>query len=129
MTSSIDVEIIQRKISSLSTLLQRGRYRLGNETQCQEDVASWLEKNKVPFKREHTLKYGIVDFYLPRSKIALELKVAKKWGKLPVFRQCEKYCKDESVHGLLLATGAAMSLPQFIDGKPVSVFLLNETSL
>ena len=110
-------------------LLKRGKYRLGDEKQCQEDVALWLESNKIPFKKEHRLNDGIVDFYLIRSKIALELKVAKAWGHLPVYRQCEKYCSDPSVDGLLLATGAALALPELINGKPAAVFLLNETVL
>lgn len=117
------------KLERLSVLLKRGRYRLGDEGWCQQDIGSWLNKNGVIFKREFVLNQGRVDFFLPKSGIAIEVKVSKQWQKMAVFRQCEGYCRDSRVLGLLLATGASQGLPLEIEGKPARVLKLSETAL
>jgi len=61
--------------------------------------------------------------------LALEVKVSKSWNKLTVYRQCERYCKDSRVKGILLATGSAQKLPAEINGKPSLVYLLSESAL
>lgn len=117
------------KLYNLSLLLSRGRYRLGDEKNCQEDMAKFLEVQGVPFYREHPLSDGIVDFYLPRSRIGIEVKVSKQWSKMEVYRQCERYCTDSSVDALLLATASAQRLPELISQKPARVLLLSQTAL
>lgn len=119
------------KLHNLITLLQSGQYRVHDEKACQVDIEEHLIKNSVPFKKEYNLgsSLGIVDFYLPRSRIAIEVKAIKKWNKIAVFRQCERYCLSNEVDGLLLATGAALTLPSDINGKPACVYQISETSL
>lgn len=118
-----------KAIQTLIKLLSTGRYCLNDEKKCQEDMSKVFDDNGITYKREFKLKDGIVDFFLPNSGIAIEIKVSKSWGKLSVFRQCEKYCNDEKVKGLLLATGSAQNLPPTINDKPASVYFLSETGL
>jgi hypothetical protein len=120
---------ISERLYNLSVLISRGRYRLGDEKACQEDMANFLIAQGVPFYREHQLSDGIVDFYLPRSRIGIEVKVSKQWGKMDVYRQCERYCEDPSVDALLLATASAQRLPELINQKPARVLLLSQTAL
>jgi len=121
--------MVAEKIQNLITLLQSGQYRVHDEKACQVDIETHLMSYNVPFEKEYNLGTGIVDFYLPRSRIAIEVKAIKKWNKMSVFRQCERYCLSNEVDGLLLATGAALTLPDEINGKPTYVYQISETSL
>lgn len=70
------------KLERLSVLLKRGRYRLGDEGWCQQDIGNWLNKNGVIFKREFVLNQGRVDFFCPNQALLLKLKClsnGKKW--------------------------------------------------
>lgn len=117
------------KINSLITLLKSGQFTLIDEKLCQDDIQDLLDKYNVPYKREYNLGTGIVDFYLTRSRIAIEVKAIKKWQKLEVYRQCERYCQSEEVDGLLLATGASLTLPDSINDKPTMVYHLAKSNL
>jgi hypothetical protein len=117
---------------ALSLLLERQQYRLNDEKQCQEDIGDWLKENNIYYEAEFKLSAGgsgIVDFYLPNSRLAIEVKAAKRWSKLAVLRQCERYCLDDNVDGLLLATAKFQGLPAELCGKPSIVLLLSRASL
>jgi hypothetical protein len=136
MEKNSKISLVERDVKGLlivlSSLLGRQQYRLNDEKQCQEDIGNWLSENNVCYVSEFKLSaggYGIVDFYLPNSRLAIEVKAAKKWPKLKVLRQCERYCLDDDIDGLLLATAKFQGLPVELHGKPSMVFLLSRASL
>ena len=112
-------------IKILFALLSKGRFSCATESKAQADMEAHLLVSGVSFEREKRLgAAGRVDFYLPRSGLAIELKDARSHSKREVFRQCERYCLEESVSGLILATGRMQGLPATIHGKPVMVLQL-----
>jgi len=111
-------------IQYLLQILARGRFNYVNEIRCQDQIAEYFNCLKMSFEREYQLGNRFVDFYLPNSGLALEIKASKNWSKIKVYRQCEYYCSFKDIKGLVLATAKAQSLPKFIQGKPVSVFSL-----
>jgi hypothetical protein len=122
--------LVTELLNRLITLLELGAFDCADESTCQNQIEIHLTQLGVSFIREYPLKNGIVDFFFPKSGIALEIKASKKWGKLKVYRQCEKYCVENNVvKGLLLATATAMSLPETIGGKPVAILSLSAGNL
>lgn len=111
-------------INVLHDALDRVRFSIVDEKLCQEEMDDHLTDLGVEFEREYRLSTGIVDFFLPRSGLAIEVKAGKRWSKVEVYRQCERYCKDQSVRGILLVTGKAQGMPSDIEGKPVRVLHL-----
>ena len=108
-------------VDMLVRILAGRRFNLTEEKICQEEMGAHLKQHGIPFEREVRLCDGIVDFLLTRSGIAIEVKVGKKWSKMEVFRQCERYCLDSKVTGLVLASGRAQGLPDRINNKPARV--------
>lgn len=121
--------VICDKINSLIALMRTTQFSLIDEKICQDDIQALFDKYNVPYEREYDLGNGIVDFYLPRSRIAIEVKAIKKWQKMKVYRQCERYCSSDEVDGLLLATGASLTLPETINDKPTAVYHLVQSNL
>ena len=111
-------------VDSLIELLSRGRFDYADEKVCQEQIEKYLIVNKITFIRECAFDNGIVDFFFPKSGLVLEVKASSKWGKTQVYRQCERYCENQEVTGLVLATGKAQGLPRQINGKPVGIYQL-----
>jgi hypothetical protein len=120
---------VNKKIEMLKQVLSAGKFDCADELRAQNQMAAFLESVGVIFHKEYSLKEGIVDFFLPNSQIAIEVKANKQWSKTKVFRQCERYCRDERVLGLLLATAKSQTLPSTINGKPVGVFSLGATNI
>lgn len=116
-------------ISAIKQILASGRFDMTDEIVCQQQIEKHLLSLGASFEKEYRLNDGIVDFFFPKTGLALEIKVAKKWGKIKVYRQCERYCKDDRVNALVLATGRAQRLPETINDKPVAVFYLGATNL
>jgi hypothetical protein len=120
---------ISKKIEMLRHVLNTGKFDCADEIRAQNQISVLLQSVGVDFHKEYRLEEGIVDFFLPKSQIAIEVKANKQWSKMKVFRQCERYCRDERVLGLLLATAKSQTLPPTINGKPVSVFSLGATNI
>jgi hypothetical protein len=114
----------------LSKIMQTGRFDYVDESVCQAQIEKHLTTLGVTFVKEHRLaEGGIVDFFFPKSGIAMEVKASKQWSKMRVYRQCERYCENEDVKGILLATARSQTLPTHIKGKPAAVFNLGITLL
>lgn len=113
-----------RALEALIEILKLGRFDYSDEKICQEQIGNHLSKYGVQFVREFRLKYGIVDFFFPRSGLVMEVKASSQWSKTQVFRQCERYCESTEVTGLLLATGKVQGLPKTINGKPARIYQL-----
>ncbi|MEG3764941.1 hypothetical protein [Alteromonas sp. 14N.309.X.WAT.G.H12] len=111
-------------IHALMELLRRGKFDYADEKICQSQIETFLRENRVSFIREYNVGNGIIDFFFPRTGIAMEVKASKTWSKVKVYRQCERYCEHEQVKGLVLASGKAQGLPLEIKNKPVRVFQL-----
>lgn len=114
-----------RPIEVLIRLLGEGRFDYSDENFCQQQIAEFLSERQVAFTKEYDLgAAGICDFYFKKSGLVLEVKAGKKWNKKEVYRQCERYCRHDSVLGLVLATGRIQGMPSSIHGKPVGVYQL-----
>ncbi|ARM86122.1 hypothetical protein MARSALSMR5_04102 (plasmid) [Marinobacter salarius] len=119
----------EERLEALIGLLSRGQFDYADETRCQLMIENFLLECGAVFRREFQLTDGIVDFFFPRSGLCLEVKASKQWSRRAVYRQCERYCKDDRVTGLVLATGRSQGLPELINGKPVRVFPLGAAFL
>ncbi|OLF82092.1 hypothetical protein AWH63_11165 [Marinobacter sp. C18] len=120
---------VEDRIEALIGLLSAGQFDYADETRCQLMIEDFLLEREAVFHREFQLTDGIVDFFFPRSGLCLEVKASKQWSRRAVYRQCERYCKDDRVNGLVLATGRSQGLPELINGKPVRVLLLGAAFL
>ena len=111
-------------------VLFKGTYSLVDEVETQNDIEEVLRRNGIKFEREKRLSpTDIVDFFLPETGVAIEVKAAKDWSKTRVHAQCERYCQHDSVKAIVLATGKMQGLPKFICGKPTKVFQLSLTAV
>lgn len=106
-------------------LRSEGRFDYADEAVCQNEIEHFLRSKKVTFCRGYALSGSdICDFYFPKSKIVMEVKAGKSWGKRRVYRQCERYCQHDAVNGLVLATGSIQGMPISICNKPIRVYQL-----
>ena len=113
-------------LTMLAGLLASARFTLTDEIKCQNQIERLLADSNVPYNREYRLDdAGVIDFFLPRSGIGLEVKVHSQVSRRSIYRQVERYCGHEEIGALLLATGRCMSLPRDICGKPVRVHSLS----
>lgn len=111
-------------------ILFTGKYSLSDEVAAQDDIEKVLIKHGISYEREkHLSDTDIVDFFLPESGVAIEVKAAKEWSKTRVHAQCERYCQHENVKGIVLATAKMQGLPKFIAGKPTKVFQMSLTAI
>ncbi|WP_182038794.1 SNF2-related protein [Vibrio alginolyticus] len=120
----------QINLLETTDMLLSGKYRLGDETASQDDIEKVLIANNIAYEREkHLSPQDIVDFFLPESGVAIEVKAAKSWSKTQVHAQCERYCQHDEVKSILLATAKMQGLPKFIAGKPTKVFQMSMTAI
>jgi hypothetical protein len=103
---------------ALVRFMESRRWPLSDEKRLQESVADELAANGIEFEREVTLAHGdVIDFMV--GNVGMELKI--KGQRRAIYRQCERYCLHERVHGLVLASAVAMGVPAFVNGKPLFV--------
>ncbi len=115
----------EKSMDLLMQHLNRGVYSVSEELVTQNQIEQVLQAADIQYEREKIFETGTVDFFLPKEGIAIEVKANKQWNKLEVFRQCERYCKEESVKGIVLATAKIQGLPDKIEGKPAAVLQLS----
>ena len=73
-------------------------------------------EDRSTLKREYPLEgAGRVDFFVTAGS-AIEVKI--KGSPKAIYRQLEKYSKNEEVKELILITSKTMTLPETINGKP-----------
>jgi len=118
------MQIMKSPIDALFQLLSLVAFDYHDESVCQMQLEEYLKDSGIEFHREFKLCGGIIDFYFPKSKLGLEVKANKTWGKTKVYRQCERYLADDRLHGLILATGKTQGMPQLINDKPIKVLQL-----
>ncbi len=121
----------EKAMELLVRVLSRKSFNYIDEKRCQIEMAQLFESLSLNGIREHNFGkgVGVCDFFFPQSGIVVEAKAFKSWSKRQVYRQCQRYCQQDDVKGLILATGKAQGLPPEINGKPVRVYQLGLGSL
>jgi hypothetical protein len=130
-TAEADKFSLTDKIDALIEVLRKGKYEFADEKICQDHMEEHFDNLGLRFQREYRLSDGrsIIDFYFPNSGLGLEVKASKTWNKMGVYRQCERYCRNPEVKGLILATAKPQGLPELIEGKPSRFYHLGENGL
>lgn len=106
---------------AIGELLIKARMDLSTEKTLQNDIESIFKENEIPYNREFQLSpTDIPDFMV--EGLAIEVKIGGT--NIPVFRQCERYCSYDNVHGLMLVTTKPFDLPHRINEKPTFVLKL-----
>jgi hypothetical protein len=106
---------------ALIRLVTGYKYMVAAEHEFQNGVAQVLELHGISHWREHDLgeEFGRIDFYLPATRIGMELKV--KGSPSEVLRQLHRYALSPEIDALVLLTGRSrLSVaPAEINRKPV----------
>ena len=90
-------------IQQLRKQIQRYNYVYENETELQDQIETVLKDFNVLYSREHKLDdKSRIDFYLPKEKIGIEIKV--KSGANVVSDQLARYAKCDQIEQLILIT-------------------------
>ena len=119
LKTQIDIEVVSRHFVGI---LSTKRLPLHDEKQLQNQIESILLEaaGKENMQREYRLDaHNIVDFFINGIGIEIKLKAPKR----SIFKQCERYCKFDSIKNLILVTNTAMGFPAEINGK--SCFVVN----
>ncbi|MEF3081884.1 hypothetical protein V3391_06615 [Luteimonas sp. SMYT11W] len=108
------------------TLLGSFRYRFASEIELHDCIAEVLTNARVDFEREYPLgPRDRLDFYLPATRVALEIKVA---GSVDTARrQVERYLEHPDIDGAVLAASKAWArgqLPRQLAAKPFAIAFL-----
>jgi hypothetical protein len=113
-----------RELYRIAAMMRSYRLRAGTEAILQQDVENVLITHGVKHFREHVIPSGRLDFFLPQSGIALELKV--DGSKMELARQIVRYLEEPIVTGVLVVTTrhTHRGLQPVMLGKPVLVLHL-----
>ena len=99
------------------------RFHFIDEIELHEQIAAVLGARAILFDREVRLDpHSRLDFYLPGSKIALEVKI--KGSAASVLRQLIRYSEYQDVSSLVLVTTRWLhvyQMPKSINGKSLAV--------
>ncbi len=92
-----------------------------SELELQALIAAALTTDGFHYEREHRLSGGAIDFYLPASRLGIEVKV--DGSPSAVTQQLFRYAEDDSIEALLLVTTRAthLSLGLALRGKRLDV--------
>lgn len=107
------------------TALRAYTFAAHDERALHDGVALALASAGIAYEHERTVsRASRLDFWLPASGIAVEVKVQGDLGS--VVRQLTRYCGESSVTGLLLVTTSAklLRVPDTLHGKPVRALRL-----
>ena len=115
-------------VNQIKTELKSFRYHISDEKDLQSDLFETVLK-KVGFVREFILEKGsIIDFYHPKLKIGIEVKISRK--KTQIYRQCVRYTKSGRLDYLLLITAANVGdWFDEINNVPTSIIHLSRSLL
>jgi len=103
-------------INKIIKVLCSHRFPLIIEKETQKVIEERFLENEIPFIKEHRLDaQNIPDFFIDTEGIAIEVKV--KGNAKKIYKQCERYCKFDSVKKLILVTNKSMGFPKEINGK------------
>lgn len=102
----------------LVRMLERWKLPLSDEKVLQASIGGCFDANGIAAEREVNLGNGdIIDFMVGR--VGIEVKI--RGQRRAIYRQCVRYCEHAELDGLVLATNAAMGMPEILSGKPVLI--------
>lgn len=111
----------------IAAIIQRGRFRQGDEFRLHEDLAAHLTRNEIGFEREVRLSPGNRIDFLCAGGVGIECKARAR--KREVYRQLERYAEEDAITALILVTATAMGLPRESNGKPLFYIPLGRSAL
>lgn len=103
--------------AELTTLLRRTPLPASREGLLQLAIEARLTELELDFEREAKLSPTCRIDFLIAGGIGLEAKT--RYPKRGIWRQLERYARQEQITSLILVTGTAMGLPASIGEKPV----------
>lgn len=119
---------INEILKNIQLSLKNSSLNLSNEKLLQNDIATAFEKHNIGFKREVKLdEKSTVDFMI--ENLAIEIKITSKVSAMNIYRQIERYAKNEKVAAVLLMTSKTMRMPESVFGKDIFVLSLGRTQL
>lgn len=102
----------------LVQFIQARRFPLTSEKPLQAAIAGEFAAAGIQYEREVDLGGGdIIDFMV--GGVGIEVKI--KGQRRAIYYQCARYCEHAEVQALVLATNAAMGMPEKVNGKPVFI--------
>ena len=117
------------RVEEIFKALVHINYNLGSEALVQGQVYKLLEEEieeKILKEHKFSLK-DRVDFFLPESGIAIEVKI--KGNAQAILKQCRRYCEHKEVKSLILFTARFTGFPGRINDKPVYVLHVSKGML
>lgn len=109
--------------------LARYAYSPRDEAHLYEGINHVLDAAGISYERERRVvmqwdKTGRLDYFLPESGIAIEVKV--QGAHAAIVAQLRRYAWCEEVKGVLLVTtrGALARVPSMLEGKPARAMRL-----
>jgi len=108
----------EKAVWALCQLVKKAAIDNLSENDCRSIIEMLFIKYDVVFRKHYALAEGYVPaFYLPRTKLVLDIKADKSLSRDSIYRECERYCLSDDVSGLVMASGI-QGLPSSIHGKP-----------
>lgn len=117
-------------VKEIFSVLKKYRFPLTDEKVLQIKIQEAFLLNDLKCEREKRLsETDVIDFFFADTGIGVEIKVKKKLSAMAIYRQLERYAKNDDIKALVLVTGKAMGLPSEIEGKPIYYFHLSVNAL
>jgi hypothetical protein len=114
-------------IRNLKKILSK-RFSIHNEKILQEEIEDELIRNNIEYIREYRLSNkSIIDFYFPKEKIGMEIKI--KGSVFKIFEQVERYAEFDEISEIILASSKFVNLPKEIKNKKAYFISLSEAFL
>ena len=100
-------------INKVIEQIKQYQFDLSDELELQTQLYETVLE-ELGFEREFSLnKKSRIDFYHPKYKIGIEVKV--KGSAVKIYRQCERYAQTNKIDELILLTAKAMGMPSEIE--------------
>src|SRR5690349_10516311 len=115
-------------IGTLKSIFSRVRLPMNAEREFQDAVSRLIASEGITHQREYWgTRRDRLDFFLPVSGVALELKV---WSsEAALLRQLKRYADLPEVTAVVLISRRPWKLPETLSGKPIAMIALWKASL
>ena len=107
-------------VERIIEILSNERLSLSSEKVLQEEIEAVFKINGISYTREQKLTSKDIPDFMIENSLAVEVKI--KGRAKEIYRQCERYCKIETVKSLLLITNKSIGFPKEIKGTPCYVY-------
>lgn len=90
-----------------------------DEKLAQAQMETLLTGSGFTLEREHRLSSAdIPDFLINEGGFSIVLEMKTRAQRMKIYKQLERYSKHDSIDGIVLLSGTAMTLPSSIGNKP-----------